>query len=286
MIFTLVKCLIFLLGHIPLFLAGRAGAGLGRLFYLIDKRHREIVLKNLALAGYSEERARGLAQEVFMNLGLTLMEVMRTPWLSRRSLEKYVKCEGLEHLEKGLERGKGVIILTAHLGNWELLATWFAIMGYKMDVVVRDMDSPLAARLMEWMRTRHGHAMVLKKRSMRRLLKTLSANGIAGILLDQNVARVEGVFVDFFGTPACTNKGPAMLAAVSGAAVIPAFIHRENKRHIITIGPEIEVVRTGDKKSDALENTASFTAAIEKAVRRNPGEWFWVHRRWKTRPLE
>jgi KDO2-lipid IV(A) lauroyltransferase len=177
-----------------------------------------------------------------------------------------------------------VILITAHLGNWELMAAWYAVMGYKMDVVVRDLDNALASRLMNWVRTRHGHAMVLKKRSMRRLLKTLAKGGIAGILLDQNVARVEGVFVDFFGVPACTNKGPAMLAAVSGAAVIPTFICRENGRHIIKIGPEIGLSRGGDKKTDALENTRRFTAAIEEAIRRNPGQWFWVHRRWKTRP--
>lgn len=284
MTFLLVKALIFLLGHIPLALTAPLGKALGRLYYAIDKSHRTRAMQNMELAGYGRHEAEALTREVFESMGSTLLEVMRTPWLKRADLEEYVRCEGRENLDKALARGKGVILITAHLGNWELMATWYAIMGYKMDVVVRDMDSPLMARLMEWMRTRHGHAMILKKRSMRRLLKTLSTNGIAGILLDQNVARVEGLFVDFFGVPACTNKGPAMLAAVSRAAVIPTFIRREKNRHVITIGPEIEVVRSGDRQRDALENTARFTAVIEEAIRQNPGQWFWVHRRWKTRP--
>ncbi len=284
MIFTLVKCLVFILGHLPLCIARRGGEGLGWLFYALDKRHRETVLNNLKLAGYPEERREDIARAVFSNLGITLLETMRVPWLRRATLEGFVEAEGREVLEKALERGRGVIILTAHLGNWELLAIWHSIMGYEMDVVVRDMDSPLVASLMEWMRTSHGNTMVLKKRSMRRLLKTLSSNGIVGILLDQNVARVEGVFVDFFSTPACTNKGPAMLAAASGAAVIPTFITREGGRHVIRIGPEVELAHSGDKNKDALENTARLTAVIEEAVRRTPEQWFWVHRRWKTRP--
>ncbi|MFQ5354015.1 MAG: lysophospholipid acyltransferase family protein [Thermodesulfobacteriota bacterium] len=284
MIFTLVKGLIFILGHLPLGLARGVGKVLGRLFYVLDKRHRETVFNNLELAGYPEANREAIAREVFTHMGVTLLEVMSTPWLKKRDLTGYVEAEGLPVLEKALKRGKGVILFTAHLGNWELQAAWYAIMGYRGDVVVRDMDSPLAARLMEWMRTRHGQTMVLKKRSMRRLLKTLSRGGMVGILLDQNVARVEGVFVDFFGVPACTNKGPAMLAAVSGAAVIPTFITRRQGGHRVTIGPEIELLRSGDKDRDALENTARMTAVIEQAIRRNPGQWFWVHRRWKTRP--
>jgi len=285
MSFRLVQFLVFLLGHIPPRLAQYIGKGLGRLFYAIDKSHRTRALDNMKLAGYSSARAEALTREVFENMGISIFEIMRIPWLRRIDFEKgYVTCENREVLDKALARGKGVILLTAHLGNWELLSTWLAIMGYEMDVVVREMDNPLVARLMKWLRTCHGHNIVLKNRAMRRLLKTLAGGGITAILLDQNVARVEGLFVDFFGIPACTNKGPAMLAAVSGAAVIPAFISRENGRHIITVGPEIEVIRSGDKHRDALENTARFTAATEKAIRRSTGQWFWVHRRWKTRP--
>ncbi len=285
MSFTLVKFLVFILGHIPGALVAPLGRGIGRLYYALDRSHRQRAMENMILAGYGEAHARALTREVFGNLGITFLEVMRLPWLrSASDLEGLVRCEGLDVFEKALGRGRGVMLITGHLGNWELMATWYALKGFSMDVVVRDLDSPLGARLMDWMRTRHGNAMVLKKRSMRRLLKTLAGGGIAGLLIDQNVARVEGVFVDFFGVPACTNKGPAMLAATSGAAVIPTFISREKGGHVIRIGPEIEVVNTGDRKKDALTNTARFTRAVEEAIRRTPAEWFWVHRRWKTRP--
>jgi KDO2-lipid IV(A) lauroyltransferase len=119
---------------------------------------------------------------------------------------------------------------------------------------------------------------------MRRLLTTLSRNGIVGILLDQNVADYEGVFVDFFGVPACTNKGPALLAAASKAAVVPTFIIRGGSRHRVIFREEMDVKETGDRERDALENTAAWTAAIEEMIRECPEQWFWVHRRWKTRP--
>ncbi len=285
MTFALVKFLVFILGHIPRPLVVPLGRGLGRLFYAIDRRHRETAMENMRLAGYGEALSRSLSREVFANLGVTLLEVMRIPYLSASRIDGLVRCEGREVLDRALARGRGVILITGHMGNWELMAAWYALKGYKIDVVVRDLDSPLAARLMDWLRTCHGHAMVRKKRSMRRLLRTLAGGGMAGLLIDQNVARVEGVFVDFFSVPACTNKGPAMLAMASGAAVIPTFIHRGDSGHVISIGPEIEVVKTGDREKDVLENTARFTAAMEEAVSRNPAEWFWVHRRWKTRPL-
>ncbi len=285
--FRLVKFFVYVLGHLPAVLVPPLGRLLGRIYYTLDKSHRKRAMENMVLAGYSPAQAEALTREAFANMGMTLLEVMRLPWLrSASDLDGMVRCEGLELLDEALKRSRGVMLITGHLGNWELMATWYALHGYTMDVVVRELDSPLGARLMEWMRTCHGNAMVLKKRSMRRLLKTLAGGGIAGLLIDQNVARVEGVFVDFFGVPACTNKGPAMLAAVSGAAVLPTFITRENGRHVIRIGPEIEVVSTGDRKKDALENTARFTRAVEEAIRNAPAEWFWVHRRWKTRPEE
>jgi KDO2-lipid IV(A) lauroyltransferase len=119
---------------------------------------------------------------------------------------------------------------------------------------------------------------------MRRLIKTLNSNGLAGILLDQNVAHVEGVFVDFFGSPACTNKGTALLAAATGAAVIPVFILREGKGHRLIIKKEVPLSSTGDKRLDVVENTGRFTKVIEDMIKERPREWFWVHRRWKTRP--
>ena len=152
--------------------------------------------------------------------------------------------------------------------------------------MVRDADSPLFDEFIRWARTRCGNIMVSKNRAMRRLMQRLNANAIALILLDQNVAQTEGVFVDFFGAPACTNKGPALLASATGAAVVPAFILRTGRGHRVIIKPEIPIVSTGDKARDTIENTGRFTKALEDTIRQRPEEWFWVHRRWKTRPPE
>jgi len=282
-----LKVISFVLGRLPLGFALAVGRLLGWLAYRLDRRHREIALENLK-AAYASELSPGHAErivrEVFASLAMNLMEFMRIPWLRRGRLEGYVECEGIENFDRALARGRGVILLTAHFGNWELMGAYLGLTGYKLEIVVRELDSAVLEAFTVWVRTRCGNRIVPKGRSMRRLLKALSENAITGILLDQNVARSEGVFVDFFSRAACTNKGPAMLATRSRAAVVPAFIIREGRGHRIVIQEELKLVDTGDRERDTLENTARFTAAIERMVRAYPEQWFWIHRRWKTRP--
>jgi len=215
---------------------------------------------------------------------MNVMEFSRIPWLKKSSFNGYVTCEGLDNLREAQRKGKGVILLTAHLGNWELMAAYLGLTGYLLDIVVRDLDNQRTDDFVRWARTRSGNRVVPKERSMRGLLKSLKKGGIVGILLDQNVTWSEGVFVNFFDRPACTNKGAALLAAASAAAVIPAFIVRKGRRHRIIIGPEIPTVNTGRKSADGVENTFRFTKVIEEMVRRYPDQWFWVHQRWKSRP--
>ncbi|MBI5233654.1 MAG: lysophospholipid acyltransferase family protein, partial [Deltaproteobacteria bacterium] len=134
-----------------------------------------------------------------------------------------------------------------------------------------------------WMRTRSGNNVVGKKWAMRGLMQILACNGMLAVLMDQNVTRKEGVFVDFFGIPACTNKGLALLSRKTGAAVLPIFILRDGRTHRIIIEHEVPLLITGDKEADTIENTRRFTKRIEDMIRKYPGQWFWVHRRWKTR---
>lgn len=284
---SLLKLVAFILGHFPLWLSVFLGKALGRLAFRVDRKRRDITLENLRAALGEKtshaERVR-IAEEVYANLGINLFEFMKLPWLKPDGLAGYVEVEGLDHLNSALKKGQGVILFTAHFGNWELMAANYALTGFPVDVVVRDLDNRLLEEFVRWARTRCGNRIVSKGRAMRPLLKSLSANGIAGILLDQNVALAEGVFVDYFGIPACTNKGPAMLAAVSGAAVIPTFTLRTGRTHRVMIGEEVKLVDTGNRQEDAVENTARMTRIIEETVRKHPGQWFWVHRRWKTRP--
>lgn len=284
---TLLKIITYIIGHIPRPAALFAGRVAGRLVYRVDKRHRNTVVDNLKRAyqgQMSEARMQEIAKGVFENLGMTAFEFARIPWLGKGDIDMLVECVGKERLDAALAKGRGVMLYTAHFGNWELMAAWYGLHGYKLDIVVRDLDSPLIDSFVTWVRSRSGNSIISKGRSMRKLIKCLSSNGIAGILLDQNVADVEGVFVDFFNVPACTNKGPATLAASSGAVMLPTFIVREGARHTIFIGQETVLVNTGDKEADIAKNTAACTMAIEEMVRRHPEQWFWVHRRWKTRP--
>ncbi|MBI5491480.1 MAG: lysophospholipid acyltransferase family protein [Deltaproteobacteria bacterium] len=282
-----LKSLSFLLGHLPSFIYYPLSRGLGYLAYSMDKKRRRIVKENLDRAFGDKldaaEKCR-IAKEVYKNLAVMLIEFLRIPWLKKDRIDRFVTCEGLDHLEAALERKKGVILLTGHFGNWELLATYFGLIGYPLDPVIRELDNPGVDGFVSWVRTSTSNKMIPKNRSMRKILKRLSENGIVTILLDQNVALVEGVFVDFFGTPACTNKGPALIAAASGAAVVPAFIVREGRRHRLIINEPIETIDTGDREKDVVENTRRMTKVIEDMARAHPEQWFWVHRRWKTRP--
>ena len=282
-----LKILCWLIGHIPLGLSLWFGMTLGRIGFYLDKKHREIVINNLTAAFQNEKSSceiSAIARKVFENLGMNFMEFCRLPWLKEQDLTGYVECDGFENFKRAYNKGKGIIFLTGHFGNWELMAMFYALKGYPGDIVVRNLDSHIADEFVRWMRTKDGNRIVSKGRSMRELLKILSKGGIVGILLDQNVTWSEGVFVYFFNKLACTNKGTALLAAASGAAVVPTFIIRDGKKHRVIIGEEITIKSSGDRAKEQLENTALFTKIIEDFVRQHPEQWFWLHQRWKSRP--
>src|SRR3989338_1706817 len=282
-----LKILCWFIGHIPLSISLWIGRGLGRIGFYLDKKHREIALNNLKVY-FGDEKTPDeiniVAKKVFENLGMNVVEFCRLPYLKKESLDKYIECEGFENFKMAYDKGRGVIFLTGHFGNWELMAIFYALKGYPVDIVVRDMDNPLIDEFVRWVRTKAGNRIISKGRSMRELLRILSKGGVAGILLYQNVAWAEGVFVYFFNRLACTNKGAALMAISSGAPVVPTFIVRDGKRHRVIIDKEIDVIDTGDRAKDQMENTAAFTKVIEGFVRKHPEQWFWLHQRWKSRP--
>lgn len=284
-LFLKVLCLV--IGQIPLKPCLWIGKSIGRLGFYLDKKHREITLNNL-MAAFGEEKLQEelnvIAKKVFENIGMNFMEFFRLPWIKERDLNGYVECEGFENFEKAYKKGRGVIVITGHIGNWELMAIFYALKGYPSNIVARDLDSSVADKFVKWVRTKAGNRIISKDRSMRELMRILSDGGVAGVLLDQNVTWSEGVFVNFFNKLACTNKGAALLAAASGAAIIPSFIIRDGTKHKVIVGEEIAINDTGDRSADQLANTALFTKAIEDFIRKHPEQWFWVHQRWKSRP--
>ncbi len=179
-----------------------------------------------------------------------------------------------------MARGKGVLFATGHLGNWELSAYSHALLSAPMDVVVRPLDNPRFDAFVERRRGLSGNHLISKRDFARPILQALRRNEAVGILVDQNVLPEHGVFVDFFGKPACTGTTFAKIAARSGAAVIPGFAlwSEAEQRHILHFYPEVPI--TGDEVAD----TAAIQKAVEKAIRQHPDQWLWVHRRWKSRP--
>ena len=186
----------------------------------------------------------------------------------------------MEHFDEAIRQGRGVLFATAHLGAWELSAFAHALLRAPMQVVVRPLDNPLLDALVERRRALSGNRPLFKKDFARAILKALAANEAVGILIDQNSAADAGVFVDFFGIPACAGSGFAKLAARSGAAVIPGFAlwSAEERRYVLRFYPPVPM--TGD----ATRDTQTLQSRLEAVIRAYPDQWLWIHRRWKTRP--
>lgn len=245
-------------------------------------RLRRVALVNLGLALpelTTADRQR-IVDGVFRSIARLLLVFARFPRLNRENVREWIRLEGFEHVEAARQRGRGILFATAHLGNWELSAFAYALLVEPMHVVVRPLDNPRIDALVERRRTLSGNRLIQKKEFARGILKALAANQAVGILADQNSTPDEGVFVDFFGVPACASTGLARLAAHSQAAVIPGFAlwSDEERRYVLRFYPPVEI--TGDLQED----TQRIQSEIESVIRRYPDQWLWIHRRWKTRP--
>jgi KDO2-lipid IV(A) lauroyltransferase len=273
---------------LPRPLAWRLGAAIGAVAWLAVPHLRRTGLRNLetAFPEMSGAQRKRLLRRMYGHLGRHLAEFCRMPRYTRENTQGLILYEGLEHYLAARERGHGVLIVTGHLGAWELSSFWHSLMGYPMTMVIRRLDNPRVDQLVNGIRCLHGNRVVHKDDFARGLLAAMRQGETVGILMDTNMTPPQGVFVPFFGIPACTASGLARVALRTGAAVLPGFLVWEaaQKRYVLRFGEEIALVRTGDDERDVLENTARFTAAIEESIRRSPDQWLWVHRRWKTRP--
>ena len=288
---ALVAGLFTLLAWLPEGAAYAAGEGAARFAFRVDRRHRAIALENLTRAFPHGGRAGGLEElvgAVFENLGRTAVDVARAGRLLRSAGPTIFRIDGLERIVEARARGKGVLLLTAHFGPWELLPLSAALHYEPIHVVARPMDNPWLDDWLTRLRERGGNHVIRKRDAVQAILQVLRRGETVGILIDQHVSENEGVVVPFFGRPASTMVGPALLALRSGAAVLPVGITRSGRgRYRIDIRSEVPVRRSDDLKADLVENTAQFTAGIEAIIREQPDHWFWVHRRWKTqRPLD
>jgi len=274
----------------PLGLSRAVGRGLGCLAQRMDSRHREIVHNNLT-ASFPEKDPAWIDQtgrKVFEHAAQVAAEIPHLVRLSPERVAAQCRFHGLDNVHRALAQGKGLILLTGHFGNWE----WANIagataLGFGALIVARPIDWAPADRLVNAWRVKAGGSEVVpKSRSARALLKGLKQNRMLGLLLDQNVDWYDGEWVDFFGRPACTNKGMALLARATGAPVIPYYNWRgEDGKFDVYFDPEVPLIKTADKTQDIWDNTQSYTKVLENIIRQNPSQWFWLHQRWKTKPF-
>jgi KDO2-lipid IV(A) lauroyltransferase len=233
-------------------------------------------------AGTRERIIRG----VYRSLGRVAQAVARMPRLNAGNISDWVRYEGFEHYETALAKGKGVLFMTAHLGNWELSAFAHALFGNPMHVMVRPLDNPWLDRLVEAYRTSCGNRTIRKQDSARHVFQLLRRNEAVGILVDQNTAGEDGVFVDFFGVKASATAGFVKIAMRTGAAVIPGFAFwvPAEKRYVLHFYPPLEMSPGAGGQAAVEANTQKCQDFLERVIREHPDQWLWIHRRWKTRP--
>ena len=286
--YALAWCVVNTIGALPRPLARAVGIAFGQTICLLHGKLRRVGMRNLALAfpEKSVGERRKIVRQVFTSLGRQFAEVCLFPKYTRENVNRTVTYDGYENFDRASQRGKGVLFLTGHVGGWELSAFAHSLYGHPLHFVMRPLDNPYLDALVRRYRTMHGNTPILKDDPARELLRAMKAGATVGILMDTNMTPPEGVFVDFFGIPACTASGLARIALRTDAAVVPGFTIWDPilRKYRLRFDPAVPLIRTGNNDADIVANTARFTKVIEEVVRRYPDQWLWVHRRWKTRP--
>ena len=282
----------WLLLRILLFLPRSGAVFVGKLIaiaaYYLHGRLRRVGYRNLALAmpelGRAERRV--IVRKVFINLGRLLGEFSQFPKITPQNISGLVEYDGLENYTRASDRGRGVLMLTGHVGAWELCAFAQGVYGHPLSFLVRPLDNPLLDRMVSRYRELSGNRTIDKNRAVRTVLEILKAGQDVGLLIDANTMPDQGVFCDFFGTPACSTTGLAVFALRAEAPVVPGFLIWDERlrKHRLRFEPEIPLIRTGDFKEEVMLNTTRFTKVIEDYARRYPDQWLWIHKRWHTRP--
>lgn len=284
--YVVVRCFIFMVRLLPFSFALKAGRFLGSCVFRIWGRRSEIAQKNLATVfkNKSVKEIEDIAQKVFQNIGQTLIEFVSSKGWDKNELLAHFEKEGLENMEKAFSQGKGIILLTAHFDNWEVLGMALSAMGYKLNVVARPLDNPHLDGVVNQMRSRFGTKVIVNINGIKDMIKALRRNETVGILIDQNLYE-NAVFVDFFGKTAATTPIIPLLAQKTGAAVIPIHSLRyPGGKHKMIFEKELVMKKCVDRAEFIKENTRLCNQVVERWVWSKPELWFWVHNRWKTQP--
>ncbi len=283
---ALVVAFVLPFAVLPRTIALKAGDLLGLFVFYIWRSRRKIAVGNidravkagaLRISGTPES----IARKSLMNMGRSLVEIVKVYFGLGRDLIDSIEVRGIENYHKAKAKGKGIIFITGHCGNWELTALAFGARVEPFAVVARAQNNPYLNRLVEKARARFGNRIIYKQGALMAILSELRQNRMIGILMDQAVLPEEGYIINFLGRGAWTTKIPALLARKRGAAVLPAFIHRENGKYVGIIYPEVVLSDEKDQERAVIEDTKNFSTYIENYIREHPSEWLWIHRRWK-----
>ncbi len=291
LLYHAISIFMSLLGRVPESAGNRAGDILGTLWFAFDKKHRKLTCSNIKLAygtkkNYREVRI--LARNVFKNTARMLFEHTRFHRMNPEHFSDVFSIKGLDNLITAHDRGKGVLLYSGHLGNWELLLLIPYITRLKFCVVYKTVKFAPMDRYIMAKREFSGNCdMIPLHNALDKVKASLKRGEIIGLAVDQNTRkRDRGVFIDFFNRKACVQKGFASLAVSTKAPVVPLFTYRENNKTYIEILPQIPLIQTNDEQQDIFDNTQVFHSIIEKYVRKYPDQYFWMHNKWKTRPLD
>jgi KDO2-lipid IV(A) lauroyltransferase len=260
---------------------------LARLGFALAAGPRRRTIEHLSLV-YGKEKSpaeiRRLARRVFVHFATAATDLLRLPVLIRQGLDRLVSASGTEHLDRAFATGDGLLMITCHFGNWEILGAWLAQHGYRMSVVGTSLFDPRLDRILVETRNSAGYTNIARGKGTREIIRTLKKGEAVGMLIDQDT-KADGVFVDFFGRPAYTPTGPAVLARRLDLPIIPIFAYlKADFTYQVECLPPLELARTDDEAHDIRVNTQKCSDAYEAMIRRFPEQWVWMHKRWKTRP--
>lgn len=286
MIYGAVTLLSKIACALPPSIRRRSGDLIGEVCWpLIPKKRREMAISNIMVSLQLERtKAERIAKSSAVRFGRMFTEVLSFPRINKDNISRYVALEGKEYLDEALSQGKGVVLATAHSGNWELLGAALALNGFPLVAVVQKQTNVAMDRFINDYRGMAG-MHVTYKTGVRDMVRLLNEGKIIGLLMDQNAGSKTGIFVDFFGRPASTPQGAAALARMNDVPIVPAFITESSPGvHTAIIKPAVRVHKTENRDRDILVTTQQLTAIIEQHIRQSPHEWFWLHNRWKATP--
>jgi KDO2-lipid IV(A) lauroyltransferase len=263
------------------------GRTLGRLWAALDRRHLRIAAENLrqAFPEWTEKQVQRTARGVYAHFGTILFDIL---WMERRGREELLALtdvEGLEHARAAMALERGAVCPTGHFGNWEFQGIASPLLVGPFAVVARPLDNPQLDRRLVALRTSTGNSVIYKKKALAQIMQTVRSGGLVAIVIDQNVQEKDGIFVDFFGRPACTTTVAAAVALKTGCMILPVHcVLGPTGRYRMIYGPPVEWEGRGRGPGDVAELTQRLTSIIEGWVREHPEQWLWLHRRWKTQP--